>query len=221
MTEPTALPSARPGDPSTAARTDTAASGAVVPRLTMVAPTTIGGIRRLSESSTALSTRTSAALPRTSSDTAMPARRTDQWTWEKNCDSASSIPSVKSSEILDISPRGMPTGFRTIRAGKSEPEKSSLVGRACRGGLLRWSPWRHACRWPARTAWSTSKRTCGLSWPKTASLATARRRPASSQTCALTAGRACWPVGIQARPWCRETPLPACCSGPFAVRPRR
>ena len=65
MIDPTALPSARPGWPWMAANTDTAASGAVVPRLTIVAPITTFGIPDRDDSSTASSTSQSAALART------------------------------------------------------------------------------------------------------------------------------------------------------------
>ena len=65
MIEPTALPRARPGLPSIAAKTETAASGEVVPRLTIVAPTTAFGILERSDKATASSTSQSAAFPST------------------------------------------------------------------------------------------------------------------------------------------------------------
>ena len=53
MIEPTALPSARPGAPCSAANTLTEASGSVVPMLTMVAPISIVGTPQRSDSATA------------------------------------------------------------------------------------------------------------------------------------------------------------------------
>ena len=50
MTEPTAFPSAMSGSPATAAVTETAASGNVVPKLTIVAPMNIFGTFHFKES---------------------------------------------------------------------------------------------------------------------------------------------------------------------------
>ena len=69
--EPTALPKARPGLPLIAAKTETAASGRVVPKLTMVAPIKILGIPQRREILTASSTNKSAPLPRMIINTAM------------------------------------------------------------------------------------------------------------------------------------------------------
>ena len=63
--DPTALPRARPGLPFKAASTETAASGKVVPRLTMVAPTSRRGKPHRREMiDRRSSTRRSAPLPR-------------------------------------------------------------------------------------------------------------------------------------------------------------
>ena len=65
MIEPTAFPRANPGAPCIAATTLTAASGSVVPTLTIVAPISILGTPHFTESDTAWSTRKSAPFTRT------------------------------------------------------------------------------------------------------------------------------------------------------------
>ena len=65
MTEPTAIPNAISGFPFSAARTETTASGNVVPTETIVAPTITYGIPVLNDSVTAFSTIQSADLPST------------------------------------------------------------------------------------------------------------------------------------------------------------
>jgi hypothetical protein len=69
MIDPTALPSANPGRPVHAARTDTAHSGLVVPSETIVAPTITGDIPILFARIEAASTRTSALRTRTAKAT--------------------------------------------------------------------------------------------------------------------------------------------------------
>ena len=59
MIEPNAFPAAIAADPSNAAVVDTRISGRVVPRLTMVAPTTISGIPSFLAIATAASTNRS------------------------------------------------------------------------------------------------------------------------------------------------------------------
>ena len=66
MMEPTAFPRARLDCPRKAARTETATSGVVVPRLTMVAPITTFGMRERSDRLTAAEISQSAAFPRMS-----------------------------------------------------------------------------------------------------------------------------------------------------------
>ena len=75
MIEPTALPSARPGAPCSAANTLTDASGSVVPMLTMVAPISMVGTPQRIDSATAWSTSRSAPLTSTRIDPAMIANR--------------------------------------------------------------------------------------------------------------------------------------------------
>ena len=64
MIDPTALPRAKSGLPLKAAKTETAASGVVVPRLTMVAPIITFGTPQRVDRLTASSTRISAPVPK-------------------------------------------------------------------------------------------------------------------------------------------------------------
>ena len=75
MMDPTAFPRAIPGLPCKEAKTETTISGNVVPRLIMVAPMMTLGMPQAIEMRTAVLTRISADLPRTSKVTRKRHRR--------------------------------------------------------------------------------------------------------------------------------------------------